>query len=155
MSISFSMIARPHESHGAVLDPQILSCSTSPLRRSRASAGVLPACTISPQNRHIIKRSGQVDDWCSIWKKEPISTLLSNMHLKILVQIMHLRTELKDPRLENIAQYQIIQSCCFHWYRGKEKHSCRWPHTQVPIPKVGLKNQGSQSTTAKILDSFF
>lgn len=58
------MIERPHESHGAVLDPQILSCSESPLRRSRASAGVFPACTMSPQKRHVIKRRGQIADWC-------------------------------------------------------------------------------------------
>jgi hypothetical protein len=64
MSISFSMTDLPQESHGAVLDPQILSCSHIFRSRSRTSSGCPPAWTVSPQNRHTIKRKGQVEDWC-------------------------------------------------------------------------------------------
>ena len=68
MSISFSMTDRPQESHGAVLDPQILSCSDMFRSRSRTSAGSPPAWTVSPQKRHTINRKGQVEDWCWTWK---------------------------------------------------------------------------------------
>lgn len=69
MSISFNITARPQESHGAVLDPQMLSCSESPLILSRMSIAELPAWTMSPQNWHVINRSGQIDVWCRTCQK--------------------------------------------------------------------------------------
>jgi hypothetical protein len=72
MSISFSMTDRPQESQGTVLDPHILSCSHIFRRRSRTSTGSPPAWTVSPQNRHTIKRKGQVEDWCWTWNKTTI-----------------------------------------------------------------------------------
>jgi len=62
--MSLSITDRPHESHGAVLEPQVLSCSDIPLILSLVSAAELPASTISPQNLHAIRRRGQSFPWC-------------------------------------------------------------------------------------------
>lgn len=64
MSISFNITERPHESQGAVLDPQTLSCCVSPLKRSLTSAAEVPAWTMSPQNRHVTSLKGHSTDWC-------------------------------------------------------------------------------------------
>jgi hypothetical protein len=140
MSISFSMTDLPQESHGAVLDPQILSCSHIFRSRSRTSSGCPPAWTVSPQNRHTIKRKGQVEDWCwtyhrrtnqvrIVWlknrytkrgshhpkrvKKHYICKLTSENRfvLKIQDAISHDRTT--RGRLEAYSLRKIQQERCF------------------------------------------
>lgn len=84
MSISFNITDRPQESHGAVLDPQTLSCSVNPLSRSRTSIAEVPAWTMSPQNRHVIRRTGQIEAWCCTCHRQMnrwYTTLLRNVEV--------------------------------------------------------------------------
>lgn len=81
--MSFNMTERPHESHGAVLDPQMLSCSDSPRNLSRTSIAEFPAGTISPQNRHVMRRRGQFEAWCCTCQNERIHEMLLPIHYSI------------------------------------------------------------------------